>query len=112
VVLPWMPVKVIVKGVFFGLTLLVIAGPVVLDGNYEYFRSINTWLAVALFAVLYPLFGAVIGFLAERWAPQPSGPPGNRIVAVAGWAVLAVVVFRGAVSGYARLRDVYHLFPS
>jgi hypothetical protein len=112
VVRRWVPGRGVVKGVVFGLGLLVIAGPVVLDGNYEYFRYISTWQAVALFAALYPLFGAVIGFLAERWAARPQGPPDNRLVAVAGWAVLAVILVRGGVTGYLRLRDVYHLIPS
>ena len=110
VVRPWVPGRGLVKGLVFGLLLLVVAGPIVLDGNYEFFRYVRPWQAVLLFAALYPLFGAVLGFLAERWTTRPQGPPRNRAVAVAGWSVLTALVVRAAVTDYAGLRDVYHLF--
>ncbi len=107
----WVPGRGAMKGLLFGLLLLLVAGSAVLDGNYEYFRSISTWRAVAMFAALYPLFGVVLGFLAERWVKRPQGAPGNRVVAVAGWGGLTVVAMLGALEGYANLRDAYHLFP-
>jgi hypothetical protein len=106
----WMPGRGVVKGVAFGLFLLVVFGQALLDGNYEYFRYVSPVQAVLLFAALYPLFGAVVGLLTERWTRLPEGPPGNRIVAVAGWVVLGAAVVWGAVADYGQLRDVYHLY--
>lgn len=108
----WVPGRGSMKGLAFGALLLIVAGSAVLNGDYEYFRTIEPWQAVAMFAALYPLFGVVLGFLAERWAKRDQGPPESRVAAVGGWAVLMFAVVRGTLDGYAHLRDVYHLFPS
>ena len=108
----WVPGRGAVKGVVFGLGLLVVGGSAGLDGNYEFFRYVHPWLAVAMFAALYPLFGAVLAFVCERWTKRPQGRPSNLVVAVAGWSVLGILLVRGTMASYGRLRDVYHLLPS
>ncbi len=45
----WMPWNGFAKGLAYGTFLLIIAGPVVLDGqNYEYFRYVPPRVSVAL----------------------------------------------------------------
>ena len=92
----WVPGDGLVKGLVFGVGLLLLAGTVVLDGNYEYYRYIKPWQAYALFALLIPAFGVVLSLVAERLAGDSPYPP-NRVIGIAGSAVLlALVAFAGA----------------
>jgi len=108
----WVPGRGALKGLVFGLGLLLVGGSAVIDGNFEFFRYTRPWLSVAMFAALYPLFGVVLAFASERWARRPQGRPSNTAAAVVGWAILGLVVLRGAVESYEQLRDVYHVLPS
>ena len=108
----WVPGRGALKGLVFGLGLLLVGGSAVIDGNHEFFRYTRPWLSVAMFAALYPLFGVVLAFASERWARRPQGRPSNTAAAVVGWAILGLVVLRGAVESYEQLRDVYHVLPS
>lgn len=106
----WIPGRGVVKGLVFGLTLLVVAAPAVLDGDYEFFRYVAPWISVLLFALLYPLYGAVVAPLTERLGRGAQGPPRNMVVAGAGSVVLAGVLVWSAVRDFFLLRDVFHLF--
>lgn len=109
VVRRWIPGRGIVKGVAFGIVLLVVAGPVVLDGNYEFFRFVSPWTSLALFGLLYPLYGVVVSPLTERLGRGTQGKPRNRFVVWSGDAVLAGVVVWSLRQDNLLLRDVFHL---
>jgi hypothetical protein len=93
-------------GLVFGLLLLIIFGSVVIDGGNKDFRLFAQPLVnVALFAVLFPLFGLLIAPLV-RWLDQtlPPAPPGLplHIRMVAAYLLLGAVsvialLFIGAV---------------
>ena len=92
----WVPGTGVVKGLVFGIGLLLLAGTVVLDGNYEYYRYIKAWQAYALFAVLIPAFGLVLSLVTERLAGD-SPYPRHGVIGIAGQAVLlALVLVAGA----------------
>lgn len=106
----WMPGTGLVKGLSFGVYLLLVGAPIVLDGNYEYFRYVSTWVSVSLFALLYPLYGLVIAPLTEWLGQGAKGPPRSPVVAWAGYLVLGAAGAQAAVRDVVMLRDVYHLF--
>jgi hypothetical protein len=91
-------------GLVFGLLLLIIFGFVIIDGGNKDFRLFAQPLVnVALFAVLFPLFGLLIAPLV-RWLDQtlPPAPPGLplHIRTVAAYLVYLLL---GAVSAIALL---------
>ncbi len=106
----WVPGRGVGKGLAFGLILLVVAAPAVLDGDYEYFRYVSPRISVPLFALLYPLYGVVVAPLTERLGRGAQGPPRNGAVAGAGYVLLAGVLVWSAVRDFFLLRDVFHLF--
>ncbi len=110
VVRRWMPGQGLRKGLVFGGFLLVVAGAVVLDGNYEFSRYVPTWVSVGLFALLYPLYGLVVAPLTERVGRGAQGPPRNAAVAWSGYVILAGVVSWSLVRDFRLLRDVLHVF--
>jgi hypothetical protein len=82
-------------GLVFGLLLLIIFGSVIIDGGNKDFRLFAQPLVnVALFAVLFPLFGLLIAPLV-RWLDQtlPPAPPGLplHIRTVAAYLLLGAV---------------------
>jgi hypothetical protein len=82
-------------GLVFGLLLLIIFGSAVIDGGNKDFRLFAQPLVnVALFAVLFPLFGLLIAPLV-RWLDQtlPPAPPGLplHIRTVAAYLLLGAV---------------------
>jgi hypothetical protein len=109
VVRRWMPWKGLRKELVYGAFLLAVAGPVVLDGNYEFFRYMPAWVSVGLFALLYPLYGLVVAPLTERLGRGTQGPPRNPVVAWSGYAVLGGVLVWSVVRDYSMLRDVFHV---
>ncbi len=110
VVRRWMPGSGLLKGLAFGVYLLVVAAPVVLDGNYEYFRYVSAWVSVSLFALLYPLYGLVLAPLTEWLGQGMRGPPRHRGIAWAGYLVLGAVGAQALVRDFVMLRDVFRLF--
>ena len=90
------------RGLEFGVVTFVIAGTLVLDGDYEFFRFVSTWVAVLSFAALYPLYGLVLGVVAGRIAPPPPDHRWPRLTAVAS-AAFAVWI---AVEGVGTLRQL------
>lgn len=106
----WIPGEGLRKGAVFGVFLLVVAGPVVLDGNYEYFRYVPTGISVGLFAALYPLYGLVVSPVTERLGRGASGPPHNAVAAGVGYLALAGIVVWSLARDYVVLRDVFRVF--
>jgi hypothetical protein len=106
----WMPGTGLRKALTFGAFLLVVGGGAVLDGNYEYFRYVSTWVSVGLFALLYPLFGLVASPLTERLGHGRAGPPAHRVVAWTGYFAVAALATWSIVRGFVALRDVFHLY--
>ncbi|HWB72643.1 MAG TPA: hypothetical protein VG452_10525 [Egibacteraceae bacterium] len=106
----WMPWDGFPKGLAYGCFLLVIAGPIVLDGNYEFFRYVSTRVSVGLFALLYPLYGLVLAPLTERLGQGTKGPPRNAVVAWSGYLILGGVAAWSLIRDVVRLRDVFHVF--
>lgn len=110
VVRRWIPGRGVRKGLAYGLFLMVVTAPLLLDGRYEYFRYVAVWISVLLFALLYPLYGAVVAPLTERLGRGAQGPPRNHVVARLGYAALAAAVVWFARQDFFLLRDVFHLF--
>ncbi len=106
----WIPWQGLRKGFAYGCFLLIIAGPVVLDGNYEFFRYVPTWASVGLFALLYPLYGLVVAPATDRMGKAAQGPPHNAVVAWSGYTVLSGVLVWSLIRDYVMLRDVFQLF--
>lgn len=106
----WIPGHGLMKGLVFGLVLLVIGAPAVLDGNYEYFRYVSPVIAVALFSLLYPLFGVVVSMLTEHLGRGASGPPRNRAFAWSGHLILAGILVWGLMNSLAALRHNFNFF--
>ncbi|MPZ74665.1 MAG: hypothetical protein GEU74_15850 [Nitriliruptorales bacterium] len=107
---PWIPGRGARKGLAFGLVLMVVTAPVVLDGNYEFFRYVPTWISVLLFVLLYPLYGIVVSPVTERLGAGTPGPPRNPAVAWAGYVLLAGAVVWFALQDFFLLRDVFQLY--
>lgn len=105
----WMPGDGVWKGAAFGVFLLIVAGPVVLDGNYEYFRYVPTGVSVGLFALLYPLYGLVVAPLTESLGRAQRGRPSNALVASSGYLILGGVLVWSAIRDVALLRDVFRI---
>jgi hypothetical protein len=106
----WMPWDGVLKGFAYGCFLLIVAGPAVLDGNYEFFRYVPTRVSVGLFALLYPLYGIVVAPLTERLGRGRRGRPGNAAVAWSGYFVLGGALVWSLIRDYLMLRDVFHVF--
>lgn len=106
----WMPGTGVRKALTFGVFLLVVGGGAVLDGDYEYFRYVSTWVSVTLFALLYPLFGLVASPLTERLGRGRQGPPPHRVVAWTGYLAVAALATWSIARGFVVLRDVFHLY--
>ena len=100
----WVPGTGVVKGLAFGFGLLLLAGPVVLDGNYEYYRYIKAWQAYALFALLIPVFGTVLSLVVERLAGESPYRP-HRVIGIAGQAILLVLVLFGGANTFGAISD-------
>lgn len=106
----WMPGTGLRKALAFGVFLLVVGASIVLDGNYEYFRYVPTWLSVSLFALLYPIYGFVSSPLTEWLGRGTKGPPRNRMIAWGGYLILGALAAWSVVRDFVVLRDVFHLF--
>jgi hypothetical protein len=106
----WMPGDGLLKGLAYGGFLLIVAGPVVLDGNYEFYRYVPTWVSVGLFALLFPLYGLVVAPLTERLGGATGGPPHHPAVAWFGYSVLGGVLVWSLIRDVHLLRDVFHIF--
>jgi hypothetical protein len=106
----WVPGVGAIKGLLFGLVLLVVGAPAILDGNYEYFRYVSTWVGVALFALLYPLYGVVVSPLTERLGRGTAGPPRDRRLAWSGYLILGALLVWGLVKNLANLRESFNFF--
>jgi hypothetical protein len=105
----FLPGRPALKGLLFGVLLLLFFGDSVLDGSYEYFRYASARVTVPMFAALFPLYGVVAVVLTERWA----GTPASRRypwVTRSGQGALVVLAIAGAAHLRTTLSTVYHLF--
>lgn len=110
VVRRWMPGRGAIKGVSFGILLLLIGGGVVIDGSYEFYRYVSTWVSVSLFALLFVLYGVVVAPLAEWIGHGEQRPPRVRAIAIGGYVVIGAVVAWATVRAFVGLRDTFHIF--
>jgi hypothetical protein len=101
----WMPGVGLLKGIAYGWFLLIVAGPVVLDGNYEFFRYVPPWMSFGLFALLYPLYGCVVAPLTERLGKGRSARPSNAVVSWLGYLILGGVLVWSLIRDIVLLRD-------
>lgn len=94
----WLPRQSVVRGLVFGIGLLACVGGAVLDpGNYEFTRFVSLYLALGMFAVLFPIYGVALVVVARRFGADPApvretGP----VVLLAGRIVLLLAVAAGA----------------
>ena len=101
----WMPGRRVVKGLTFGVFLLLFQGTLVLDGNYEYYRYISPWQAYAMFALLFPAYGVVLALVAETLA-GPSPWPNRRLVTRIGYAVVSLIAIAGTADLVTTMREL------
>ena len=106
----WVPGRGWRKGLLFGLVLLVLIGPMVFDGDYEYFRYIPPWASVTLFALLFPLYGVVQAPVTERLGAGAQGPPRNRFLKWGGYVVLGALVVASTVEMVQAMHWLYGFF--
>lgn len=101
VVRRWLPGSTFVKGLTFGLLLLVVAGTTVIEGdNPDFTRFVSPYLAVGLFVMLFVLFGVLVAGLVERLAGSTVVVSARRSVTVWGR------VFLGGLAAYRLVIDV------
>lgn len=110
VVRRWMPGRGAVKGMSFGVLLLLTGGGVVIDGSYEFYRYVSTWVSVSLFALLFVLYGVVVAPLAEWIGHGEQRPPRVRAIAIGGYVVIGAVAAWAAARAFVGLRDTFHIF--
>ncbi|MSQ33730.1 MAG: hypothetical protein EXR60_04855 [Dehalococcoidia bacterium] len=88
----WVPGKGLWKGLAFGLFLLLVFGGVLFDPDNKDFGLFGPpALAVALFALLFPLYGLLVSALAERfdrYVPPLFGHPAVSAIGYLGLAGL------------------------
>lgn len=105
----WMPGTGFLKGLAYGWFLLIVAGPVVLDGNYEFFRYVPISVSFPLFALLYPLYGLVLAPLTERLGRGARGRPSNELVRWLGLLIIGGVLVWAVIRDLVLLRDLHVL---
>jgi hypothetical protein len=107
VVRRWIPGRGVWRGLLFGLFLLLVAGSRILDrGNPDFARFVSPSLAIALFAVLFLVYGLLVVWLADRWTRAAPKPPTVRLLATSGYAVVVVVSVAGLVSLVSNLQGI------
>jgi hypothetical protein len=93
---PWLPGASLLRGLVFGVVLLVALGSLVIDGGFDFTFFVSPYLAVGLFAGLYLVFGVIVATIADRLDRPPPRP--RRPFDAAGYAVLAVLCAIGLVA--------------
>jgi hypothetical protein len=104
----WIPGRGLVKGLVFGAFIMLMFGDSVLDGDYEYFRYVSPAISVPMFATVFPVYGAVMAPLTERWAGPSPWPP-RQWVTVSGRVALGALSVIGALHFIDTLSDTYQL---
>lgn len=65
---PWIPGSWLVKGLTFGLLMLLMSGYVIIDGdNFDFYRFGSAPLDIGMLASIFILFGLVVATVAERF---------------------------------------------
>lgn len=95
------------RGLTYGLVLFAIFGATIIDdSNFDFTLFTSPYLAVGLFAALFPLFGFITGWTAERLAPAPSVRPARQVIATV-WLLAAIPIFLGAFHLVQSLRNIF-----
>ncbi|MGI8792967.1 MAG: hypothetical protein ACR2H3_07310 [Acidimicrobiales bacterium] len=110
VVRRWMPGRHLVKGLSFGVFLVVVGGRSVIDANYEYYRYVSTWVSVSLFASLFLLFGLVLSPLVEWSGRGVAGPPRSRVVRWVGSVAVGALVVWSVIGDIRTLDSTFRVF--
>lgn len=93
----WLPRRVVLRGLVFGLGLLAFTAfpeALVSSGGVDFERFQPVELSVAMFAALPLLYGLVLAPLADRLDPGEFGPLSRR-AALAGGAAIVVFIAAG-----------------
>ena len=94
VVRRWLPLSLVLRGLCFGvLTLVLFWGFLLGRGGNSDFRFTSAGPQLAMFASLFPIFGVLAAWWAERWgeglSPQRPTPLGYLVLGVVMAAGLA-----------------------
>jgi hypothetical protein len=113
----WLPERAWVAGLLYGVLIMGLARADPLDPDNTDFDILRpVWLAIVLFAVLFPLFGVVLGALAERLDrayPTISARPGALaahapllVLALAPPLLVALAAAAGVAVAASRIRPL------
>jgi hypothetical protein len=104
----WLPGRGMAKGLSFGVWLLLVLGWIVIDGdNIDFHLFVPSSVSVSLFATLYVAFGVIVARIVERLDRTGGRLPANRMLAGAGYTVLAGAVAFGVQRDLASLRAIF-----
>jgi len=104
----WLPGAGIRKGLAFGGLLLLLFGSLIIDGDNPDFRRFGLAAAsVGLFAAIFVLYGLIAAAIVERLDRGGGRPPRSRVVALGGYAALAVGGLLGLVRDLRALADIF-----
>ena len=104
----WLPGAGIRKGLAFGGLLLLLFGSLIIDGDNPDFRRFGPAAAsVGLFAALFVPYGLIAAAIVERLDRGGNRPPRSRVVALGGYAALAVVGLLGLIRDLRALADIF-----
>ena len=119
----WLPERSWVAGLLYGVLIMGLARADPLDPDNTDFDILRpVWLAIVLFAVLFPLFGVVLGALAERLDrayPTISARPGALaahapllVLALAPPLLVALAAAAGVAVAASRVRPLARTWPT
>lgn len=103
----WVPGSGIWKGLAFGLMLFLVFGSFIIDDGNRDFRLFGpAALAVALFALLFPLYGLLVSPLADRLYRYVPSLFAHPAVTVAGGAILLGLCAFGAFHDFTSIKAI------
>jgi hypothetical protein len=119
----WLPERAWVAGLLYGVLIMGLARADPLDPDNTDFDILRpVWLAIVLFAVLFPLFGVVLGALAarlDRAYPTISARPGALaahapllVLALAPPLLVALAAAAGVAVAASRVRPLARTWPT
>jgi len=104
----WVPGSGLRKGLAFGGLLLLLFGSLVIEGDNPDFRQfVPSYVSVALFASLFFLYGLIASVIVERLDRGGGSPPRGRILALGGYAALALAGLFGLARDVRVLAEIF-----
>ena len=104
----WVPGTRSRKGLAFGGLLLLLFGSLIIEGdNSDFRRFVPSPVSVAMFAAIPVLYGLIASAIVERLDRGGGSPPRNRVLALGGYAVLAVAGLVGLVRDLQALAQIF-----